>query len=476
MSPNSPRFAVVGGGISGLTAAYRLRKLLPEARVELFERESQLGGVLSTHSEGDWLFEHGADSFITKQPWALELCEELGLGAELLATNATDRRALVLHRGELHPVPEGFFMLRPQKLLPMLTTSLLSTAGKARLCLEPFVKTPADLDDPAFDVSLADFATSRLGREPYERLVEPLLAGIFTADANRLSVRATMGEALEFLQRHGSLVGGILRSSNKSDQQNGAAAGARYGSFVTPRHGVGQLVDALKNSLPTETVHTDTAVGQLARTHDGMWSLQLASQDSPMQFDGMVLALPAHASAELLRAVDTELSRDLSSIEYASSAIVCLVYDRRDFARELSGFGFVVPRVEGDPVIACSYSSRKFSGRAPDDQVILRIFYGGALRPELVDLPDAELEKLATDSAQRILRVQGHPAHCRVVRWQRRMPQYHVGHHQRVAQIEQRVAQFPGLELAGNAYHGVGIPYCVGSGNEAARRLANTSR
>jgi oxygen-dependent protoporphyrinogen oxidase len=459
----SSRYAIIGGGISGLAAAYRLRQLQPHAQVDLFEASDRLGGVLSTYRDGELLIERGADSFITKQPWALELCQELGIAEELIPTNTEHRRALVLHEGELHPVPEGFVLIRPQLESTIKQTPLLSDEGKEQILAERAVPLPANINDPAFDDNLAHFASSRLGREVFERLVEPLVAGIFTADADKLSVAATMPEAVDVLRRHGTLW-------HREPTQE-TASGARYGSFVTPRGGVGRLVEALAERLPAESIHLNQPIQGIEQNTDGTWILQAADDKKLGPFAGVVVALPTPQAARLLESTDAELAGLLRRIEYASSAVVSLAFAKHQIGRPLDGFGFVVPRIENRDIIAASFSTVKFPGRAPDSTVLVRVFLGGAQRPDLVQLPDAELVRIATDELTKILKLTGTPLRTDVTKWHEKMPQYHVGHVQLVDAIEERVNRIPGIALAGNGYRGVGIPWCVRSGDLAARKV-----
>lgn len=474
-SCGSRRYAVIGGGISGLTASYRLEQLLPTASVELFEASGQLGGVLSTRREDGYLVEQGADSFIRKLPWAVELCEELGLSDQLIETNPVGRRALVVRDGRLHPVPEGFVIMRPHRIGPVLRTPLLTWRAKLRLFRERWVGSPTEIKDANYDESVASFATRRLGREVFEQLVQPLLAGIYTADPHRLSLAATMPEMIESERLHGSLTHAV-RAKKRTAKQSDAdsqESGARYASFVTLRGGLRQLVETLADRLPRENIHLDTKITSVSQTDDRQWTLQEENGTQHGPFDGIIVALPAPRAASLLESEDSELSELLGKISYASSAIVNVVYKREQIAHDLDGFGFVVPTVEQRDIVAASFSSVKFVDRAPDDEVLIRIFLGGALQPELVDLQDDQIRQLALENLDQLLGIEGNPSQIELLRWREKMPQYHVGHVQLVESIENRAAQLDGLELAGNAYHGVGIPQCVRSGDRAARRFAD---
>ncbi len=369
-----PRIAVIGGGISGLAAAHRITELLPHVRLALYEASDRLGGVLETTHRDGCLVERSADSFITKYPWATDLCQRLGISDELIPTDETRRQALVVRNGELLPVPRGFTLMTANRTWPIITTRILSWRGKLRLLAEPYM--PRRKSDALGDESVGSFAVRRLGPEAYERLVQPLLGGIHTADAQRLSLAATFPEYIAQEQYHGR----IQRTAPK--QTDG---GARYGMFVAPRDGVGQLVRAIADRLPVGAVQLSTPVTDLRR--DGtLW--QISFNDGQIETaDAVVVALPAPAAARLLAPFDAELSADLAAIEYASCAVVCLAYRRSDFARPPEGFGFVVPRIENRQIIAASFASEKFPGRAPQNEVLIRAFIGGALAPQLADLP-----------------------------------------------------------------------------------------
>jgi len=465
-----PRIAVLGGGISGLTAAYRLRQLLPQAHLELYEASDRLGGMLYTHRAGDpenggFVIEYGADSFIDKLPAAVELCRELGLGDEIIPTNDEPRRALTLRGGKPMPVPTGFVQMRPEQYGPMLRSPLLSWRGKLRLLAEKWQPSPAGIERADYDESVTSFATRRLGREVFERLVQPLLAGIYTADPDKLSVAATMPTAIKAERQHGSL----RRAALASHEATSTDSGARYASFVTLRNGLGHLIDVLVDHLTDVSVNLNHPILAVTPTSDHRWSVS----PSTTTFDGVVVALPAPHASGLLSTTDAELSDSLGSISYASSAVAVLMYRRDQISDPLDGFGLVVPTVERRQIVAASYSSVKFPGRAPADQVLIRVFVGGALQPELLEKTDAEILQLAQVEISEILGICGEPLRADLVRWQEKMPQYHVGHVQLVDRIENLVAKHTGLELAGNAYRGVGIPQCVQSGDSAARRLAS---
>ncbi len=449
------RVAVVGGGVAGLAAALRLVEAGRGIEVLLLEAKDRLGGTVASERTDGFLVEGGADAFITEKPWALALCERLGLGNRLIGTRPGDRRTYVVHGGRLVAVPEGFVLLAPTDPWTVAASPLFSWPGKLRMLLD--LVLPRRSDDA--DESVAAFVRRRLGREAFERVAEPLLGGIYTGDAERLSLRATMPRFVEVERRHRSLILGLRATARTHD------AGARYSLFMTHVEGMGGLVADLARRLSEGVVRLGAGVEALARDGD-TW--RLAAGGVGFTADAVVVALPAYAAARLLEGLDSTLAGALAAIEYASSATVTLGFRSTDLPRGLQGFGFVVPAVERRSIIACSYPSRKFAGRAPDGHDLVRAFVGGALRSDLLDLDDERLTALVEAELAHLLGVTARPRLVRVHRHARAMPQYHVGHEERVAAIEARAAAIAGLALAGAAYRGVGVPDCVRSGETAA--------
>jgi len=371
-SPHRPKVAVIGGGVSGLAAAHRLRELAPEIDVTLLEASDRPGGVLQTVHTGGYLIERSADNFITNVPWALDLCRRIGFEDELIPTNEALRKALVLRRGRLHDVPEGFVLMSPTKIGSVLTTPLLSPAGKLRLAWEYFVaRRKAEGDE-----SLASFTRRRLGRQAFERLVQPLIGGIYTADPERLSMAATMPRFQEMERRHGGLIRGArAQQRERKNQQQQSEHGARYGMFVAPRRGMSSLIDALAAKLPADAIQLGARVSNLGRDGAG-WRLDRDGR-RPLSCDAVIVALRASQAGDLLENVDPSLSSDLKSVPYAGASVVCNGYRADQIDRLPRGFGFVVPAIENRRILAGSFSSHKFPGRAPEGRVLVRTFIGG---------------------------------------------------------------------------------------------------
>jgi oxygen-dependent protoporphyrinogen oxidase len=469
----SSHVVVVGGGLAGLSAAESLLRS-GGVSVTLVEPSGRVGGILSTRRQDGWLVERSADSFLAARPEAVGLVERLGLADELIGVDPRVRRALVLRNGHTEAVPAGFRLLAPGRLGSLLSSPLLSVSGKLRLVAERFVPgRPRGLADE----SLESFAVRRLGREAFERLVQPLAAGIWTADPARLSMAAACPEFFAMELHDGSLWAGERRRL-RAAASSGPAAGARYGQFLTLASGMETLPRRLADHVQAAGLRlVAAAVMGLTRRPDGGWRLELrhtAAADAPLSgptaldADAVVLAAPAPACAAIVRGCDSRLATELGGIEYAGSAIVSLGFPREGVAHPLDAAGLVIPRREGRRMLAVSFSSQKFPGRAPPGAVLLRAFVGGALDPEAATLDDDRLLELVRLELRDILGVSATPLLVQIDRWHGAMPQYTVGHLDRVSRIRGLVAAHPGLALAGAAYEGVGIPQVIASGQAAA--------
>lgn len=468
------RVVVVGGGIAGLAAAHRLvevsRESGPPVEVTLLEARGRLGGTIHTERADGFLLEAGPDSFVSEKPWALALAERIGLGPRLCRTNDRFRRTYVVRGGRLCPLPEGFLLLAPTRIWPVLSSPIFSWRGKARMALDLVLPRRAANGDE----SLASFVSRRLGREVLERVAQPLVGGIYTADPERLSLAATMPRFLALEREHRSLIRGLRRSA--APRETAGASGARWTLFVTLAGGMAELIEALATRLPPGAARLSCPVTAVERgSQRPAWQVRLAD-GSTVPADGVVLAGEAPRMAGLVHGLDVDLARLLGEIPYASSATVALAYPRAAIRHPLDGFGFIVPRIECRPTIACTFSSVKYPARAPEGFALLRVFLGGALQADVLDRDDGALVRLAHDDVAALLRVEGAPILTRVWRHPAAMPQYEVGHLDRVAAIEARLAGCPGLTLAGSAYRGVGIADCVRSGEASADHLLRVMR
>jgi oxygen-dependent protoporphyrinogen oxidase len=460
-----PRVAVVGGGIAGLAAAHRLIELAREGGrridVRLYEASERLGGTICTEHIDGFIIESGPDSFLSEKPAALRLCERLGMTDRLIGTREEFRRTYVVHRGRLHPLPEGFLLLAPTRFWPLFTTSLFSWPGKLRMGLDLVLPRGGGTSDE----SLASFVTRRLGREALDRVAQPLVGGIYTADPDQLSLAATMPRFLEMERQHRSLIYTMWKQSRAARNAH-AGSGARWSLFVSVDDGMQTLVERLASALPEGIVRTSRPVRSIRRREGGGWSI-----DEAEEYAAVIVATPAHRAAELLAGVSADLAGELRGIPYASSATVTLAFRREEIPHPLDGFGFVVPAVEGRAIIACTFSSIKYAKRAPAAYVLLRSFVGGALQRELFETEDREMIALVRRELGALLGVQAEPVLSRISRHQDAMPQYHLGHAERIGRIEGLLRSETGLYLAGSAYRGVGIPDCIRSGEDAAEAI-----
>jgi len=459
------RLVVVGGGITGLAAAHHALELARERRIALeltlVEARERLGGTIATERAGGFLIEAGPDSFLSEKPWALALCRRLALEDRLARTDDRYRKVFVWHAGRLHPLPDGWELLAPTRLAPFLSSRLFSWPGKLRMAFD--LVLPRGIAD---DESLGAFVRRRLGREALERVAQPLVAGIYTADPDDLSLTATMPRFAELEKQERSIILGLRRARRRARETG--VSGARWSLFVTLKEGMEELVAALATRLQPGTVLLKQRVAGVERRGD-RWRVATA-EGADLDADRVIVATESHAAARMLRYVDPTLATLLAEIPYASSATVTLGYRRADVAHPLDGFGFVVPHAQKRALLACTFSSVKYAGRAPEGDVLLRAFVGGALNEAVLELDDAPLVMRARAELREALGITAAPALARVFRWPKAMPQYHVGHLARVETIERRAGALPGLDLAGGAYRGVGIADCVRSGEAAAER------
>ena len=450
------RVVVLGGGIAGLAAAHQLEGLLPaNGEIVLVERSERLGGKLLTEREDGFVVEGAADSFLSRKLRGIGLAEELGLASELVGRRPEHARTFVRSGGELHPLPEGLTGMIPTNLDALDSSALLSREGRERLAAE--VDVPATA--PGGDESIASFVSRRLGREAYEKLVEPLMTGIYGGDGEQLSLEATFPNLRALELEHGSVLRGLAAQDTPASP---------HPPFVSFRDGVSVLVERIAVGLERAEIVTGRTAVELRRSQDGY---EVELDDGRMLVaDGVVLAVPAFAVAELLAEFDRGLAHEHAEIPYASSAIVTIAFAGE---RDLDGYGYVVPGAEGSDVLACTWSSSKWESRAPAGFSLVRVYLGRFGGPDVTAETDAGLVERARGEV-RVLGIEDEPARTWIHRWPRGMPQYVLGHPERLERIDAALERHPALALAGAAYRGVGIPDCIHSGEEAALAVARS--
>lgn len=435
---------VIGGGISGLAAAYELQRR--GASVGVIEASNRAGGVIDTERRDGWVIDGGPDSILVQKPAAVALCRELGIADRLIHT-LPPRTAYVLRDGRLHPIAEGSFLGFPISLKALATTSLFSVSGRLRMAAEVAVPR-RDSDE---DESVASFVRRRFGDEAVDYIADPLLAGIHAGDADRLSMHALFPRLVEAERQRGSVIRAFRSLRTTASPQ---------GAFVSFPGGVRELVDAVSAALAPGTLKTGVRALDLRREQGYI----VETTAGPVNASAIVLAVPAHAAGALLRSVDTTLAGLCERVPYASTATIAFGYRRDQIAHPMRGTGFVVPRVERQALLAGTWVTSKWPGRAPDGHVLIRGFLGGGRDPHRLERRDEELIAVARRELSALLGISGEPSFARLSRWTRQSPQYEVGHHHRLAQIESRLAGHPGVFVTGSGFRAIGIPDCVADG------------
>ena len=464
--------AIVGGGIAGLATAFALQERAAEAGIPLactlIESEREWGGKIVTHRVGDFLIEAGPDSFLSQKPWALDLCAKLGLSDRLLYTNEFHKKTFVFSRGRLRELPEGLVVIVPAKLGALLRSGLLSWSGIARMAMDLVLPARRTTGDE----SLASFFRRRLGREAFDRVIEPLMAGIYAGDAEQISLNATFPRFTEMEHRYGSLIRGMLagRKAVAQSSRNGAPTPTM---FVTLRDGLGDLVRTLVTRIGGAgvTLMPERRVTALRVRSGrlGVWTYDLLLENRPaVSADAVVLATPAYATADLVRSLSPTAAGLLETISYASTATISMAYGADEVGSSVRGFGFVVPRVEGRDLLAATWTSLKWSHRAPTSHVLIRCYVGGVGREAILKTDDATLVRRVREELQRMAGIAAEPTYVEVNRWERGMPQYTLGHLERLETIQVSLSPYKGLYLTGAAYRGIGIPDCIRDGSETA--------
>jgi protoporphyrinogen/coproporphyrinogen III oxidase len=461
---------VVGGGISGLSAAYHLQKESEAGgiplEITLIEAGPKLGGKIVTEYTDGFTIEGGPDCFLQQKPWAAELAHELDIQDDLMGTNDHQRKVYVMDGGRLKPLPDGVMLIIPTRIMPFVLSTLISLPGKIRMGMDWFI--------PKFegggDESVGNFIRRRLGREALQKIAEPLMSGIHVSDPEKQSVLATFPRFRSIEQKHGSLIRGML-AERKAAAARRKANGKSPSIFMTFKQGMNHLVDTLESRLSGCRILTGTCVSGIDKGIDGRYQLELHNGET-ISAGAVVLAVPSYNAADMLEALNEEIAARLRSIPYVSTATISMAFRKTDIQRPFMGFGFVIPRTENREISACTWSSFKFNHRAPDDHILLRCFVGGPGREEMGALDDAALVKTARRELEKILGLNAAPVFTRIFRWHKANPQYEVGHLERVQDLFTACRrEMPGVILTGSAYEGVGVPDCIRQGRQAASEV-----
>jgi oxygen-dependent protoporphyrinogen oxidase len=471
------RIAIIGGGIAGLTAAFYLEKARragADLQWTLFEKSSRLGGVLETEQRDGFVLEAGADSFLTAKPDATRLCQELGIGSELIASNDATRKTYILVKGKLVPIPQGLEFMVPTRVWPMATTPLFSFSTKLRMAAELFSGARKNAKDGSVkDESVGDFVRRHFGQEMVDRVAEPLLSGVYGGNVEALSIQAVLPRFAEMERKHGSLVRATLRAkkqnSSKKQNENKTQSAKPQPLFSSLKNGMQQIIDALAAALPPSSIRLQQENISVRQVNDD-W--QVESSGLQERFQTVLLAVPAPSAATLLRQSHPALIEGLSGIQYTSSAAVALAYDH--LVDLPPGHGFLVPRSERRKLMACTFVHRKFNHRAPQGKSLLRCFFSSSRIPDLLTYGEESLQQIARQELESILGVKAEPVFARTFRWDRAMAQYETGHLERVAEMEKIIAAMPGFHIIGNSFHGIGVPDCIKSARLAVEQVTSS--
>ncbi len=464
------RIAIIGGGISGLSAAFALEEKRREGvpvEYVLLDASPRLGGVLVTDRVDGCLVEAGPDSFITEKPWAADLCRKIGLGDQLIGSNDARRKTYILVKGKLVVMPDGLMFMVPTKILPTVFSPLFSLRTKMRMAAEWFhpPRPASSKHATVADESVAELVERHYGTEMVDRLADPLLSGVYGGEASQLSVRAVLPRFCEMEAKHGSLGRAMLEARKK---MRAVSRGPSPPLFTSLKEGMQQMVDALVARLDPNAMRTSSLVHSVI-AQEGGWTVCAGYQSD--QFDALIVATPAPAASALLQMADENLSRELGEVRYSSSVTVTLGFDENVRRSLPPGFGFLIPRSEGRRMLAATFVHNKFPHRAPENRAIIRCFLGGSRDEQILDSSEDQILRIVRDELKQIIGLTVEPLFTRVYKWKGAMAQYSVGHLDRLQRIEALRRKLPGLALAGNGFNGIGVPDCVRSGQEEAAKV-----
>lgn len=459
------KITIIGGGISGLSTAWLLRHKALEAGFELeitlLEKEQGVGGKIRSIKDSGYTCEWGPNGFLDSKPQTLELCKAIGVNEKLHRSNDNARKRFIFSGGELHRLPEN----GPS----FLKSRLISWPGKLRLALEP---TPFIAAPPAgFDETLADFGRRRLGKEALDKLIAPMVSGIFAGDPETMSLVSCFPRIAELEREYGGLVRAMIMLAKKKKQDSAAgkvvsSAAGPGGVLTSFREGIQYLSDALEASLGA-IVRRNSAVTSVTRGDSVPYRFR-CENGSEHEADIVIIASPAFAAADMTSELDPDISSVLRSIPYSAMTVICFGYDRNSIKHPLDGFGYLIPKQEGRNTLGTLWDSSMFENRAPKGKVLLRSMMGGACFPEYIKLSDQEVTARVRDDLKITMGIEAEPEFVRIYRHAQAIPQYTVGHGQRLEVLSERLKRYPGLILTGNSYRGIGLNDCVAAAEKAA--------
>ncbi len=459
------KIAIIGGGIAGLSAAYALEKEAAEndisIKIDLIEKQGRMGGNILTEQVNDFTVEGGPDCVFSEKPASLKLCEKLGLEGELLKTREEKKGTCVYWKNKLHDLPEGVILMIPTMIMPILFSSLISFPGKMRMALEPFIPKRTN---PA-EESLSHFVKRRLGKELLNKIAEPLVAGIHAGNPETMSINASFPRFVDLEQKYGSLIRGMLSRRKEMAslvpklQLGNEVGGPKYTMFMTLKKGLQSLTDTIYNALSNTSKLIDSEAVHVVKK-DGFYDVSLRTGKHKF-YDCVIVATPSYIAADLLKRTNLPLADKLLEIPYVSTATVSLAYSASEVNNIKKGFGFIVPKISSRKIMAVTYSSNKFSHRAPEGSMLLRCFIGGAQNENLCFLDDKEMIEMVRSELKDILGITSKLIFTKIYRLENAMPKYVISDIDRVKKIEEILSEIPGLYLTGSAYNGIGISDCI---------------
>ena len=465
---SAKKIVIIGGGISGLATAYSLEERAKRegksVSITLLEKKNQIGGNILTERVGDFLIEGGPDCFLSEKPWAIQLCERLGMGESLLRTNDEYRKTYILWNGHLHELPEGVILMIPTEIFPLLKSNLITLSGKIRMGMELFIPKKESSDDE----SLSQFVCRRLGQEALDKIAAPLVAGVHAEDPDTMSVKSRFPRFVQMEEEYGSLIKGMIAKRREMRRAGSKGNKPKYTMFMTLKDGLSEMPATIVQNLKMTKILTNREVADVDKRDIFKISLK---NGEVLDADTVVFATPSYETARLLTGINDSISALLSKIPYTSTATVSLAFKKESISNPMNGFGFLVPRQEKRRITGATWVSRKFSDRSPDDSVLIRCFIGGSHNEKLVFLNDKDMIEMVKGELRDIMGITSEPLLTRIYRWEKAMPQYTIGHEERLSALNQKLSEYPGMFLTGSSYRGSGISECIKDGQLTAESV-----